>query len=90
MPAMSTEARRRPALKSLQRFFRVPLVSPDSPHRYLPAFIVNFCLKTGPVPARVSPASALRLCSRVMPHPVPGGPALSGLIEITRLAMMQA
>jgi hypothetical protein len=54
----------------------------------LPAFIVNFCLKTGPMPARVSPASALRLCSRVMPLPVTGGPALSGLIEITRLAMM--
>jgi hypothetical protein len=28
------------------------------------------------------------LCSRVIPLPVTGGPALSGLIEITRLAMM--
>ena len=40
------------------------------------------------MPARVSPSSALRLCSRAMPLPVTGGPALSGLIEITRLAMM--
>ena len=40
------------------------------------------------MPARVSPSSALRLCRRAMPLPVTGGPALSGLIEITRLAMM--
>jgi hypothetical protein len=40
------------------------------------------------MPARVSPASALRLCSRVIPLPVTGDPALSGLTEITRLAMM--
>jgi hypothetical protein len=64
------------------------MVSLPRPYPYLPAFIVNFCLKTGPMPARVSPASALRLCSRVMPLPVTGDPALSGLTEITRLAMM--
>ena len=60
----------------------------------MPAFIVNFCLKTGPVARKGFPVfrvrckTAARHFVRVIPLPVTGGPALSGLIEITRLAMM--
>jgi len=59
----------------------------------LPAFIVNFCLKTGPNARKGFPVfrmrckTAARPSGRVIPLPVTGGPALSGLIEITRLAM---
>jgi len=72
----------------------------------LPAFIVNFCLKTGPHARKGFPvfppdedSGVQDRCAapvenhergRVIPLPMTGGPALSGLIEITRLAMMPA
>ena len=60
---------------------------------------MNFCLKTGPDARKGFPVSppdedsgVRHRCAasarRVIPLPVTGGPALSGLIEITRLAMM--
>jgi len=39
---------------------------------------------------RMGCKTAARHCVRAIPLPVTGGPALSGLIEITRLAMMPA
>jgi hypothetical protein len=60
------------------------MVSFASPVSCLPAFIVNFCLKTGPHGRKPRPLHSLR--SRV--RALTAGPALSGLIEITRLAMM--
>jgi hypothetical protein len=63
-------------------FVRSDMVSFESPVSCLPAFIVKFCLKTGPMPARVSPSSALAL---VQPGDAPPCDGRSGFVRAARI-----